>query len=117
MGIETLPDVEESTEPPICALREYNLNPHGTAALSVEHANEKPTPAPTTHSLSPSIDLHVSPESLQGSEDQIQKTHLLEPARIAELLKTDLKYGTAHCTPLILELTRDLVVQQWIIQC
>lgn len=100
MGVETLSDVEESTEPPICAIREYNLNPHGTAALSVEHANEKPTPPPTTRSLSPSIDLHAFPKFLQGPEDQIREAHLLEPARIAELLKTDLKYGTAHCTTL-----------------
>lgn len=95
MGIETLPDVEESTEPPICALRESNSNPHGTAALSFEpcDANEKPTRAPTSHSLPLSADLHASPEPLQSLEDQIRNTHLLEPAQIAELLQTDLKYA------------------------
>lgn len=94
MGIETLPDVEESTEPPICALREYTSNPQGTTALSFEpcDANEKPTLEPTSHSLPPSGDLHVSPEPLKSLEDQIRNTHLLEPARIAELLQTDLKY-------------------------
>ena len=93
MGIETLPDVEESTEPPICALREYILNSQGTAALSFEpcNANEKPTRVPTSHSLPLSVE-NASTEPLQSLEDQTGNTHLLEPARIAELLKTDLKY-------------------------
>ncbi|KAJ5892104.1 ATPase P-type K/Mg/Cd/Cu/Zn/Na/Ca/Na/H-transporter [Penicillium subrubescens] len=98
MGIETLPDVEESTEPPICALREYTSNSQGIAALSFEpcDANEKPTRVPTSHSLPLSVDRHASTGPLQSLEDQIRNTHLLEPARIAELLKTDLNNGLSN---------------------
>lgn len=114
MGIETLPDVEESTEPPICALREYTSNSQGTAALSFEpcDANEKPTRVPTSHSLPLSVDLHASAEPLQSLEYQTRKTHLLEPARIAELLETDLKYVANHI-PFILCVTKRSPLQQW----
>lgn len=118
MGIETLPDVEESTEPPICALREYTSNSQGTATLSFEpcNANEKPTRAPTIHSLPSSADLHASPEPLQSLEDQIRNAHLLEPARIAELLQTDLKCVAHHCTASFLYLTKCAFQQPWTVQ-
>jgi Na+-exporting ATPase len=108
MGIETLPDVEESTEPPICALREYTSNSQGTAALSFEpcYANEKPTRVPTIRSLPPSVDLHATTERLQSLEDQFRNSHILEPARIAELLKTDLKYAANRDRPFILCVTK-----------
>jgi Na+-exporting ATPase len=115
MGIETLPDVEESTEPPICALGEYTSNSQGTAALSFEpcDANEKPTRVPTSHSSPLSVDLQAPTEPLQSLEDQTRNTHRLEPARIAELLRTDLKYVANHIVSFILCVTKRSLPQQW----
>ncbi|KAJ5167793.1 ATPase P-type K/Mg/Cd/Cu/Zn/Na/Ca/Na/H-transporter [Penicillium canariense] len=95
MGIETSPDVEESTEPPICGLKEHTSNPHAIAALSFEpcDTNEKPTSAPASHSLPAGADLKSSSDALQSLDGQVRNTHLLEPSDIAGLLQTDLHNG------------------------
>lgn len=79
MGIETLPDVEESTEPPICGYTESSTNSHATNSLSFELCDEK---------LKPSID----PEGQCTIDDRLKDAHLLEPAHIASFLHTNLQY-------------------------
>lgn len=81
MGIETLPDVEESTEPPICDFTEPTTNPHATASLSFEpcRPDEKSTPT-------------LGRSSREILEDQTKHAHLLEPSDIAALAQTDLQY-------------------------
>ncbi|KAJ5683461.1 hypothetical protein N7462_006626 [Penicillium macrosclerotiorum] len=95
MGIETPPDVEESTEPPICAFKEPKFNPHATAAISFEpcNTNEKPTSRPASNSLSARVEPHTPREPLRSQEDQSKNAHLLEPSDIATLLRTDLHHG------------------------
>lgn len=93
MGIETLPDVEESTEPPICGLIEATSNPHATASLNLEPCDpiEKPTPA-SNHSLPPINAQGAWPDPLETPRDQAKNAHLVEPPDIAALLQTDLQY-------------------------
>ncbi|KAJ5212093.1 ATPase P-type K/Mg/Cd/Cu/Zn/Na/Ca/Na/H-transporter [Penicillium cinerascens] len=95
MGIETLPDVEESTEPPICDFTEPTTNPHATASISFEpcHPDEKSTPTPGR-------------SSSEILEDQAKHAHLLEPSDIAALAQTDLQNGISD-TEARLRFTRD----------
>lgn len=93
MGIETLPDVEESTEPPICGFTKSIPTPHATASLSFEpcNPNEKPTPAPS-HRLSPTNDQGAWHDPLDKPSGPTENAHLVEPLGIAALLQTDLQY-------------------------
>jgi len=95
MGIETTPDVEESTEPPICACTE----PHSHAtrtSLSFEPCDpkEKSTTLPSTATHNPPTpkQQHTSSESADRSEDRLRNAHLLEIFELASLLGSDLQY-------------------------
>ncbi|KAJ5644539.1 ATPase P-type K/Mg/Cd/Cu/Zn/Na/Ca/Na/H-transporter [Penicillium longicatenatum] len=93
MGIETLPDVEESTEPPICGYTESSTNSHATNSLSFELCDEK---------LNPSI----HPEGQCTVDDRLKNAHVLEPSHIASFLDTDLQNGLSSSEAL-LRLERD----------
>jgi Na+-exporting ATPase len=107
MGIETLPDVEESTEPPICGFTKSKPKPHATARLSFEPCNpsEKPTPAPS-HVLSPTNYQGAWPDPLDKPNGPTKNAHLVEPLDIAALLQTDLQNGISD-TEAGLRLKRD----------
>ena len=112
MGIETTPDVEESTEPPICGF----TNSHSHAArtsLSFESCDpkEKPTtlpPQPTNKSTP--VQQQVSNEQTERSEDRLRNAHLLEISDLASLLGSDLQYVMViHCPSLSLSVsTREM---------
>lgn len=96
MGIETPPDVEESTEPPICACTESiaHVNPAG---LSFEpcDASEKHTPTPASHICPAGTDQRTSFEHLERHENQASNSHLWEPEEAADFLQTHLQYVVA----------------------
>ncbi|OQE28878.1 hypothetical protein PENSTE_c003G04443 [Penicillium steckii] len=98
MGIETTPDVEESTEPPICGFT--NAHSHATrTSLSFESCDpkEKPTtlpPQPTNKSTP--VQQQVSNEQTERSEDRLRNAHLLEISDLASLLRSDLQNGLSN---------------------
>lgn len=100
MGIDTLPDVEESAEPSICALREPDLfqQEHPKKSWGSCDLNEKPKGVSTSsYDLPPKADPSAFPEhALNTNSDLTSQSHLLEPAQIAELFETDLKYVSSH---------------------
>lgn len=84
MGIEVTPDVEESTEPPICPFTETNTQPNVT-----NHLHTKPC---DTDTKSISHTDHTTPLEPQASkEGPDQNAHLIEPPELASLLHTDLR--------------------------
>ncbi|KAJ5510610.1 ATPase P-type K/Mg/Cd/Cu/Zn/Na/Ca/Na/H-transporter [Penicillium expansum] len=86
MGIEVTPDVEESTEPPICPFTETNTQPNVT-----DHLHTKPC---DTDTKSISHTDHTTPLEPQASkEGPDQNAHLIEPSELASLLHTDLRDG------------------------
>ncbi|KAI2793242.1 Calcium-transporting ATPase 3 [Penicillium oxalicum] len=97
MGIDTLPDVEESAEPSICALREPDLfqQEHPKKSWGSCDLNEKPKGVSTSsYDLPPKADPSAFPEhALNTNSDLTSQSHLLEPAQIAELFETDLNNG------------------------
>ncbi|KAJ5137387.1 ATPase P-type K/Mg/Cd/Cu/Zn/Na/Ca/Na/H-transporter [Penicillium atrosanguineum] len=101
MGIETLPDVEESTEPPICGFTKSISNPHAattaTASLNSQPCApiEKSTPAPD-HSLPPTNAQGTWPDPLETPSDQAKNAHLVEPPDFAALLQTDLHLPSSN---------------------
>ncbi|KAJ5684210.1 ATPase P-type K/Mg/Cd/Cu/Zn/Na/Ca/Na/H-transporter [Penicillium maclennaniae] len=94
MGIETLPEVEESTEPPICGLAESIATFPATVSSNLEPRDpiEKPTPA-SSHSVPPTNAQGAWLKPLETSKDQGNNAHLAEPHEIAALLETDLQNG------------------------
>ncbi|KAJ5235709.1 uncharacterized protein N7469_004877 [Penicillium citrinum] len=109
MGIETTPDVEESTEPPICACTEPHSHANRTS-LSFEPCDpkEKSTTLPSTATHNPPTlkQQHTSSESADRGEDRLRNVHLLEISELARLLGSDLQNGLAH-TEAELRLGRD----------
>lgn len=93
MGIETLSsDVEESTEPPICACTTRHPPQLTTAASTVkpesysEQANISAAPC-RPHSLSAASD------GTSAVPDSVHKyAHTLDAAELADLLQVDLQY-------------------------
>lgn len=79
MGIETLPDVEESTEPPICGYTESSTNSHETNSVNFELCDEK-------------LDPSINQEGQCAVDDRLKNAHLFEPAHIASFIYTDLQY-------------------------
>lgn len=97
MGIETTnPDVEETTEPPICPFTEsISHSPATAVSLSWEQCdtNEKQSAdSRVSRSLSSTTRQHALREFPGGSEDHVQNAHLFEPCDLAALLQTDLQY-------------------------
>lgn len=93
MGIETTPDVEESTEPPICPCTEP-ISHESPTALSLKPCDPKEKPATplATHSLPVRLEQRTSTESIERIEDRLKNAHLLEPLQLTSLLQTDLQY-------------------------
>ncbi|KAJ5124465.1 ATPase P-type K/Mg/Cd/Cu/Zn/Na/Ca/Na/H-transporter [Penicillium bovifimosum] len=84
MGIDLTPDVEESTEPPICGLPENNH--HVTRCLEAKPCDidEKPISRATDAS---------APSEPGVDREPDQDAHLIEPSELADLLETDLNAG------------------------
>ncbi|KAJ5493336.1 Calcium-transporting ATPase 3 [Penicillium diatomitis] len=96
MGIDTLPDVEESAEPSICALKEPNSiqREHSKGPLEFCTSHEKEVVLPATGDNAPiDGDLTATPDRRHSSSDTLVQSHLLEPTVVAELLQTSLSNG------------------------
>lgn len=95
MGIATDPDVEESTEPPICGLKEPTSSlPTTGATVGCEQGDinkKQPAKSGASHSLFSSPHKHATPELSESPADQLQNAHLLDPSDLATLLQTDLQ--------------------------
>jgi Na+-exporting ATPase len=84
MGVETVLDVEESTEPPICGYKDpssqpdvtsqSDAQPYVTEEKSISHTNHRPVPLNRPNKESPD-----------------DNAHLIEPFELASLLQTDLR--------------------------
>lgn len=97
MGIETTPDVEESTEPPICPCPD-SISHAAPTALNSESCDPKEKPeklvvSPATHSLSTCLEKRQLTETTEGREHFLKNAHLLEPNQLTALLETDLHNG------------------------
>ncbi|KAJ6166795.1 hypothetical protein N7470_002242 [Penicillium chermesinum] len=87
MGIETIADVEESTEPPICAYTDPK--PH-SAATNAKYSSRVST---ADAKARPLINEHPT-LALRGKfETDRPAFHCVEPSTICELLQTDLQNG------------------------
>lgn len=87
MGIETSPDVEESTEPPICPCtghlqdQQTNVASNRVEAQScvVDEKSNKPT--------------NEKPPSIEPAEENPEgNAHLIDSSRLSAFLQTDLWY-------------------------
>ncbi|CAG8107440.1 unnamed protein product [Penicillium olsonii] len=94
MGVETILDVEESTEPPICGYKEpsnatshINSQPCATGEKSISHTQD---PAPQS----------------QPDKEPGHNAHLIEPKELASSLETDLRNGLSG-TEAVIRLQRD----------
>ena len=85
MGVETTPDVEESTEPPICPFTEISSQPNVT-----DRSDTKPC-AIDEKSILRANDT-PAPLDSRASKEPDQNAHLIEPRELASLLQTDLRY-------------------------
>lgn len=91
MGIDSPPDVEESTDLPIRACTEPTSHANQTK-LSFE-------PCDTEEEHSTPCQPHVCPIitsecATPGLEDQLNNAHRWDPSEIASLLQSDLQYVT-----------------------
>jgi Na+-exporting ATPase len=96
MGIEiSLPDVEESTEPPICG----SDKEHSTSAISKSSAHsigiidqEKASTAATTQTtLCADVHSSESEPRLDNCNEQYTYAHTLSAVQISHLLRVDVK--------------------------
>lgn len=84
MGIETIADVEESTEPPICPYKDpvsQNSATNTTSSFESNHADEKTHSAP------------IDQRSPLAPHKDIQSYHCLDPTSVGVILGTDLQNG------------------------
>lgn len=88
MGVETTPDVEESTEPPICPFTETNPQPNVTNRLHTKPCDTDKNSISHTDNTTPF-------ETQASKEEPGQNAHLIEPSELASLLHTDLRNGLA----------------------
>ncbi|KAJ5428094.1 ATPase P-type K/Mg/Cd/Cu/Zn/Na/Ca/Na/H-transporter [Penicillium cf. griseofulvum] len=86
MGVEITPDVEESTEPPICPFTETNHQPNVTNSPCTKPCATDKKPIPDT-------DYTASSEPQPSKEKSDRNAHLIEPSKLASLLQTDLRNG------------------------
>lgn len=96
MGIETTPDVEESTEPPICPCPDP-ISHAAPTTLNSESCDPKEKPeklvvSPATHSLPANLEQREFTGTTEGKEHFLKNAHLLEPNQLTTLLETDLQY-------------------------
>lgn len=96
MGIDTTPDVEESTEPPICAFTNSTLSSTAAAGRSSCEQREIDEKPPATlrasYSLRSGTCQYESQETSRDFEKDVKNAHLLEPSDLATLLQTDPQY-------------------------
>ncbi|KAJ5780723.1 ATPase P-type K/Mg/Cd/Cu/Zn/Na/Ca/Na/H-transporter [Penicillium paradoxum] len=86
MGVEIIPDVEESTEPPICPFTEISQT------NVTNHLDPKPGSI-NEKSISYTAD-HAAPLDPElNKERPDQNAHLIEPSELATLLQTNLRDG------------------------
>lgn len=91
MGIEITPDVEESTEPPICPFPETNHQPNVTNRLCTK-------PCDTDKKYISYTPDHTTPLEPQASkEGPGQNAHLVDPSELASLLHTNLRWVNVWC--------------------
>lgn len=90
MGVETTPDVEESTEPPICPFTETN-QPNVTNRLHTKPCDTDKRSISHTDNTTPF-------ETQASKEGPGQNAHLIEPSELASLLRTDLRCVNIWCT-------------------
>ncbi|CAI7606402.1 unnamed protein product [Penicillium glandicola] len=83
MGVEITPDVEESTEPPICPFTETKPS-NVTNRLDLK---------PDTDTKSISHTDRTASSDLPSKEGSDRNAHLIEPSELASLLHTDLRNG------------------------
>ncbi|CAG8026529.1 unnamed protein product [Penicillium salamii] len=83
MGVETILDVEESTEPPICGYKDPSPN-------VTSHLNSQPC---ATEEKSISHTKDPAPPSQPDKEPPDRIAHLTEPIELASILQTDLRNG------------------------
>lgn len=81
MGVETILDVEESTEPPICGYKDPTPN-------VTSHLNSQPC---ATEEKSISHTKDPAPPSQPDKEPPDRIAHLTEPIELASILQTDLR--------------------------
>ncbi|KAJ9487723.1 hypothetical protein VN97_g5583 [Penicillium thymicola] len=86
MGVETTPDVEESTEPPICPFTEETNQPNVTNRLHTKPCDTDKKSISHTDNTTP-----FEPQARK--EGPGQNAHLIEPFELASLLHTDLQNG------------------------
>lgn len=91
MGVETTPDVEESTEPPICPFTETNPQPNVTNRLHTKPCDTDKNSISHTDNTTPF-------ETQASKEEPGQNAHLIEPSELASLLHTDLRCVNIWCT-------------------
>jgi Na+-exporting ATPase len=90
MGIETSPDVEESTEPPICPCTGHLQDQHTNVA---SNGVEVQSSVVNEKSNKPS---NGKPPSIEpAKENPAESAHLVDPAHLTVLLQTDLRYVSA----------------------
>lgn len=82
MGEGTTLDVEESTEPPICGYKDPSHK--GTSHLNCQPDTEE---QPISH-----VDGYPALLNQPDKEPLDRNAHLIEPANLAILLQTDLRY-------------------------
>lgn len=82
MGEGTTLDVEESTEPPICGYKDPSHK--GTSHLNSQPDTEE---KPISH-----VDGYPALLNQPDKEPLDRNAHLIEPANLAILLQTDLRY-------------------------
>ncbi|KAJ5155359.1 hypothetical protein N7492_008162 [Penicillium capsulatum] len=92
MGIETPPDVEESTEPPICACTEFTSSTD-QAQLSFEPCDAENNNPKSNYIVPVGTNQSISQSHLSHLEDKLSNAHLWEPFEVASFLQSDLHNG------------------------
>ncbi|KAL4873912.1 hypothetical protein BDV12DRAFT_67 [Aspergillus spectabilis] len=100
MGIETSPlDVEESTEPPICAYSQEHKSQHHSHSSDVKdthdiekavHPQEKAPPQNETQQTSTTRD------SEQDLPSPTHYAHTIDPSRLSAILNVDFQHGLSN---------------------
>ncbi|KAF9887700.1 hypothetical protein FE257_009653 [Aspergillus nanangensis] len=96
MGIDTLPpDVEESTEPPICACTEEHNSQSNIPSNDVKRDPDPEKKQTSLASEPPSYDslAEPGPPFQQDTESATNYAHTFDPPQLAALLKVDIHHG------------------------
>jgi Na+-exporting ATPase len=85
MGVETVLDVEESTEPPICGYKDPSPKPNVTSQSDSQPCDTEEKSISHTSDRS----VRANPPNKEIPDDN---AHLIEPSELASVLQTDLRY-------------------------